>query len=119
MIPAVQPVTRFASIALLAVLLHLGGCSVSTSVRGQVIDQTETFKGTATGYFNGRGTLEVVSSHGLSCSGTFKYLDMSHGQGFFTCQDGRDGPFEFTSSGMSGVGYGYVGEARVEFTFGE
>jgi hypothetical protein len=120
MMPPVVPLAPpLALVAIAALLLQLGGCSVSTSVKGQVIDQTETFAGTATGYFNGRGTLEMVSSAGLTCSGTFKYLDANRGHGFFTCQDGRDGPFEFTSSGTSGVGYGYIGEARMEFTFGQ
>jgi hypothetical protein len=101
----------------LAVLL-LTGCQ-NASVHGRVQDTNESFHGTATGYFTGHGRLRVVSSKGATCTGRFRYIEDGRGLGKFTCEDGRGGPFEFTSSGTVGAGYGYLGDDLMTFEFGQ
>lgn len=106
-----------------AVLVLLGAatlsaCSVTLPVHGQVQNSDETFTGTATGGLSGSGTLTIVSSKGATCSGNFVYVTERTGQGVFTCSDGRTGPFNFVSTGMSGTGYGDLGGQRFTFTFG-
>ena len=88
-------------------------------VRGQVQSADETFSGTATGYLDGTGTLEIVSSRGAVCKGNFVYVTSRQGEGVFECNDKRSGPFEFVSSGTRGTGKGDLGGQRFVFTFGE
>lgn len=96
----------------------LSGCSMTLPVRGQIQNSNETFTGTATGYMNGGGNLKVVSSKGAVCTGDFVYVTGRNGEGVFTCDDGRTGPFQFVSTGTSGTGYGDLGGQRFTFTFG-
>lgn len=96
----------------------LSACSVTLPVRGQIQNSDETFTGTATGGLSGGGTLTIVSNKGAHCSGNFVYVTGRTGQGVFTCDDGRTGPFQFASTGMSGTGYGDLGGQRFTFTFG-
>jgi hypothetical protein len=100
-----------------ATLLH--GCSMTLPVRGQVQNSPETFSGTATGYMDGSGNLKIVTSRGAVSSGNFVYVTRREGEGVFTCDDGRSGPFKFVSTGTSGTGYGDLGGQRLIFTFGE
>ena len=97
----------------------LSGCSMTLPVRGQIQNAGETFTGTATGYMNGGGNLSVVSSTGAVCKGDFVYVTRRQGEGIFTCDDGRSGPFQFVSTGTSGTGYGDLGGQRFTFTFGK
>lgn len=96
----------------------LTACSVTLPVRGQIQNSDETFTGTATGGLSGGGTLTIVSNKGARCTGDFVYVTGRTGQGVFTCNDGRSGPFQFASTGMSGTGYGDLGGQRFTFTFG-
>jgi hypothetical protein len=108
--------TRSLSVALVALLLS--ACSMTLPVQGQLQARNETFKGTATGYMNRSGVLTVTSSAGATCSGSFVYVTSRQGEGVFTCDDGRSGPFTFSSTGMSGVGSGTLNGDRFIFTFG-
>jgi hypothetical protein len=101
------------------VCLLSAGCSLTLPVKGQVINSTETFSGTATGYSDGAGTLELVSSRGTKCIGQFVYITPRNGQGTATCSDGRAGSFRFASTGTRGTGEGDFGSGKVIFTFGE
>ncbi len=103
---------------LVVVTAGLSACSVALPVRGQIQNSDETFTGTATGGLSGSGTLTIDSSKGAHCSGNFVYVTGRTGQGVFSCNDGRTGPFEFVSTGMSGTGYGDLGGQRFTFTFG-
>ncbi|KGU57230.1 hypothetical protein NY99_04735 [Xanthomonas phaseoli pv. phaseoli] len=96
----------------------LSACSITLPVRGQVQNSTETFTGTATGGMTGGGTLTIVSSNGPTCKGNFVYAERRRGEGVFSCNDGRTGPFQFVSTGTSGTGYGDLGGQRFTFTFG-
>ena len=96
----------------------LGGCSLTLPVRGTSELGDETFTGTATGYMDGAGTLEIASTKGLSCKGTFVYVTGRQGRGTFNCSNGQSGPFEFVSTGSRGTGTGNIGGRRFTFDFG-
>jgi hypothetical protein len=87
-------------------------------VRGVVQNSPETFTGTATGYMDGSGTLEIRSSRGATCTGNFVYVTKREGEGVFQCSDGRSGPFRFVSTGSKGTGQGTLGNENFTFTFG-
>jgi len=78
----------------------------------------ETFTGQATGYQNGSGTLEIVGTSGVKCTGNFVYVTPRQGEGVFQCSDGKSGPFRFVSTGTNGTGFGDIGGKRFTFTFG-
>ena len=104
----------------LAVLaIGLSACSLTLPVRGQVQNSDETFTGSATGYMDRSGNLSITSSKGTVCSGDFVYVTLRTGEGVFTCNDGRSGPFRFVSTGSRGTGYGSLGGQNLTFTFGE
>lgn len=96
----------------------LAGCSMTLPVQGQLANGEETFSGSATGYSDGAGTLEIKSNKGTSCKGTFVYVTRRDGKGTFNCSNGQSGPFEFVSSGTRGTGTGTLGGKPFTFTFG-
>lgn len=104
--------------AVVAVLPFLAACQMTLPVVGQANDGSESFKGSATGYADGSGTLTITTSRGRSCSGSFVYVNRRQGSGTFTCNDGSSGPFEFVSTGTRGTGTGYLGNKGFTFTFG-
>ena len=107
-------------VLILAVLaIGLSGCSLTLPVRGQVQNSDEAFTGSATGFMDGSGNLSIVTSKGTVCSGDFVYVTSRTGEGVFTCNDGRSGPFRFVSTGSRGTGYGSLGGQNLTFTFGE
>lgn len=110
---------KTAVIALTTASLLLAGCSMTLPVRSQVQKSDETFTGTATGYLDGGGNLTIVSNKGATCKGNFVYVSRRDGEGVFTCDDGRTGPFQFVSTGTRGTGYGDLGDQRFTFTFGK
>lgn len=87
-------------------------------VRGTMANGAETFQGTATGYADGGGTLQIRSNKGLTCTGNFVYETYRKGSGVFTCSNGQSGPFEFLSTGTRGTGTGTLGGKAFTFTFG-
>jgi hypothetical protein len=104
--------------ALGTAIVTLSGCSLTLPVRGQVSESAETFTGTATGYSDGAGDLTITTSRGVACTGAFVYVNRRQGEGTFTCNDGRTGPFSFVSTGQRGTGTGSLGGKPVTFTFG-
>lgn len=103
---------------LMACWLSLSGC-MTLPVSGKVDKTDEYFSGSATGDLFGSGTLNIVSTKNATCEGKFKYIDIpKFGKGFFVCNDGRSGPFQFTSDGVKGEGYGEMGDNRFSFVFG-
>ncbi|MCE1237991.1 MAG: hypothetical protein LWW93_16705 [Hyphomicrobiales bacterium] len=107
---------RLYAIAVAALLLT--GCSMTLPVQGVSEAGDETFTGSATGYLDGGGNLEIASSKGLKCSGTFVYVTRREGKGTFVCTNGLSGPFEFVSTGTRGTGTGHLGNRKFTFTFG-
>lgn len=96
----------------------LSGCSMTLAVQGTTETGDETFTGTATGYMDGGGNLQIVTNKGTSCNGQFVYVTHREGRGTFVCNDGRSGPFEFVSTGSHGTGTGALNGRRFTFTFG-
>jgi len=88
-------------------------------VHGQIQNSNETFNGTATGYMDGSGNLKITSTKGSTCNGDFVYVTSRQGEGVFTCNDGRTGPFNFVSTGSHGTGHGNLGKENFTFTFGK
>lgn len=105
------------TIALTAILVS--ACSMTLPVKGTVQNTNETFTGTATGYIDRSGVLTIVTSEGATCDGDFVYVTSRQGEGVFTCDDGRSGPFQFVSTGTKGTGHGDLGGERFTFTFGK
>ena len=99
-------------------LLLLSGCALTLPVTGQLSDGSETFIGDATGQLDGVGTLKITSSKGTKCSGDFVYVTERKGEGTFTCNDGRSGPFSFVSTGTRGTGTGQLAGQLFTFKFG-
>lgn len=97
----------------------LSACSMTLPVRGQIQGSDELFTGTATGRMDGGGELTIVSNKGATCKGSFVYTTKRNGEGVFSCDDGRTGPFQFVSTGTRGTGYGDLGGQRFTFTFGK
>jgi hypothetical protein len=100
-------------------LLSLTACSMTLPVTGQIQNSDEAFTGTATGYMDGGGNLQLVSNKGAACSGNFVYVTRRDGEGVFSCNDGRSGPFKFVSTGSRGTGHGDLSGQRFTFTFGK
>lgn len=101
-----------------AMLPGLAACSMTLPVTGSVEGTGETLSGKATGYVDGGGTLELVTSLGATCTGNFVYVTKREGEGVFNCSDGRSGPFRFVSTGTRGTGQGDFAGKRFTFTFG-
>ena len=101
-----------------ALALGLAGCTRTLDVTGQAVDGGETFIGSATGHLDGAGTIEMTSSRGVKCSGTFVYVTRRTGSGTFTCGNGESGAFDFVSTGSRGTATGRIGGRGVTFTFG-
>ena len=98
--------------------LGLTGCAMTLPLEGQTASGDEIFTGSATGYMDGGGTLELTSSKGRECSGTFVYTTGRTGEGTATCDDGQSGTFTFVSTGTRGTGKGVLGGKDFTFTFG-
>ena len=96
----------------------LSACSMTLPVTGQSVAGDETFSGSATGYMDGGGTLEIASNKGMKCSGSFVYETRRNGSGTFVCTNGQSGPFSFVSTGTRGTGTGNIGGRAFTFTFG-
>lgn len=92
--------------------------SLTLPVRGIVQNSEETFTGSATGYMDQSGTLDITSSLGTHCTGDFVYVTARTGEGVFQCNDGRSGPITFVSTGRRGTGHGTLGDQNFTFTFG-
>ena len=105
-------------LTLAALAIGLSACSLTLPVRGQIQNSDETFTGSATGYLGGSGNLTITSNKGTVCSGDFVYVTRREGEGVFTCDDGRSGPFQFVSTGSFGTGHGSLGGQIFTFTFG-
>lgn len=97
-----NPMKRVICLGLGALLL--AGCSMTLPVTGSLEDGSETFNGSATGHTDGAGELQITTSAGVTCRGTFVYVTQREGSGTFQCADGRSGPFTFVSTGSRGTG---------------
>src|SRR3990167_408638 len=104
---------------LLLAAAALAGCA-SVSVFGIVGDEDDLYTGSATGYLDRSGTIELTNAKGNRCSGDFAYGVGLTGQGLIACDDGQRAAISFTGlSSMSGFGSGTSSSGRpVAFTYG-
>jgi hypothetical protein len=96
----------------------LVGFGLTVPVEGISEAGDETFAGTATGHWNGEGTVDVVSDRGTRCSGTFTFVLDGPGKGAVDCSNGQSGTFAFRLRGFSGHGDGVLGRRRFRLRFG-
>lgn len=105
-------------VSIIGIVGLLTSCSMTLPASGRIVGTKETFKGEATGYLDGGGTLTLTSSRGAVCDGKFVYVSHRDGKGNFNCTDGRAGSFSFVSTGSSGLGEGIIGGKQFIFEFG-
>lgn len=106
---------------LLVAAAALAGCSATADVYGTVGDADDLYTGTATGYANRTGTIELKNTRGNRCSGDFAYYPgVLEGRGIIGCDDGQRATIRFTGmSPLSGYGVGTTGNGSpVSFTYG-
>lgn len=106
---------------ILAFALLATGCSATATVYGVVGDTDDLYTGTATGYMDRSGTIELRNTKGNRCSGAFSYYPgVLAGRGIIGCDDGQRAAIEFTGlSPLSGYGTGMSSNGRpVAFTYG-
>lgn len=101
----------------------LSGCASMLSATAPVIVilQDDLFTGTAVGYGDRTGTIDVVSAvnPNLRCVGNFAYIGSKTGRGDLRCNDGSTGVFQFNGLTMlSGYGFGATSRGGMSFTFG-
>lgn len=105
-------------LAILAVVPCLAGFGLTVPVEGVSEAGDETFVGTATGHWDGEGTVAVVSDRGIRCSGRFSFVLEGPGNGTVDCSNGQTGTFAFRLHGFSGHGEGVLGRKRFRLRFG-
>lgn len=105
-------------LAIVALVPCLAGFGLTVPVEGVSETGDETFVGTATGHWNGEGTVDVVSDRGIRCSGAFTFVLEGPGQGAIRCSNGQTGTFAFRLHGLSGQGEGMLGRRRFRLRFG-
>ncbi len=106
---------------LLVATAALAGCSVTADVYGIVGDAGDLYTGTATGYANRTGTIELKNTKGNRCSGDFAYYPgVLEGRGIIGCDDGQRAIIRFTGlSAVTGYGVGTSSNGSpVSFTYG-
>lgn len=99
-------------------LLFLFGCSLTLNVEGRFEDTAERLVGTATGYSDGSGKIQLVNGKGIKITGTFVYINARQGAGTLVSSDGQAGKFTFVSTGERGTGAGDLNGRPFVFTFG-
>jgi hypothetical protein len=105
---------------LLLVAASLAGCATAT-VYGTVGDRDDLYTGTAIGFLDRTGTIELTNTAGNRCSGNFAYYSgVLRGHGIVACDDGQRADIAFEGlTPLSGYGGGASGTGRpVTFTYG-
>ena len=91
--------------------------ALSVSAHARVGTDDNLYEGTATGYPDHTGTISMNNKKNNACTGTFRYVTQSYGDGIVRCDDGDSFEFRFTAlTTMSGHGSG-VSEKGVPFRF--
>jgi hypothetical protein len=79
------------------------------------------FVGTAVGYVNRTGAIDIQSvvNDSIRCVGEFRYTGAKTGTGSLNCNDGTSAELRFNSlSSISGYGYGNSTRGPASFTYG-
>lgn len=80
-------------------------------VQGRFDDGLQ-FQGVAIPKSTTTGTLRIVASDGLRCSGDYTYFSTSKGAGDVACADGQRGNFTMIAAGTSGTFEGTLNGRR-------
>lgn len=107
-------------VLLLLITASLAGCATAT-VYGIVGDEDDLYTGSATGYLDRSGTIELANTQGNKCKGDFSYYSgVLRGHGVIGCDDGQTARIVFEGlSSLSGYGVGVSSTGRrVAFTYG-
>jgi len=98
----------------------LAGCSVRADVTGLVGYDGELYTGTATGYLDRTGTIDLHTETGARCVGQYGYTGAKTGRGTLLCNDGQRVDIQFNSiTPLTGYGYGVSNTGKpVRFTYG-
>ena len=107
-------------VTLLAIAVAATGCATA-DVYGTVGDSEDLYSGSATGYVDRSGTIELKNSKGNVCRGDFAYYrGVREGHGILACDDGQRATIQFIGlSAVSGYGTGTSSNGgRVSFTYG-
>jgi len=81
----------------------------------------DLFVGTAIGYMDRTGTINITSALNpdLKCLGHFKYTGSQIGEGSMTCNDGTEARIQFNKlTNLSGYGLGTSTRGGISFTYG-
>lgn len=107
-------------IASVVLLISNSACSITVPVAGKTSDDSTLYAGTATGYLDRTGTLQMINPKGDKCEGDFVYTAHRAGKGSLRCSNGRRANFEFIgTSATSGYGSGKTADGvTVSFYFG-
>lgn len=118
------PIILFATLLLACGCANKSGASMgffSATAPVIAILQDDLFLGTAVGYMDRTGTIDITSqvNPSLKCIGNFRYTGSKVGIGRMTCNDGNIAEFQFNGlSTLSGYGFGRSNRGGVSFTFG-
>src|SRR5271169_6571513 len=95
-------------------LLALAACSFTHPVHG-VEDNGVQFLGTATGYLNGDGDIQMTTDDGRNCTGTYHWTGSSeaaNANGTFQCDGGVTGTFASEGTAASSTGFGRTSDGH-------
>lgn len=102
-----------------SLLTVAAGCSATMPVTARLGDGSETFTGSGqAGLTTGAPFTMVSGSNGATCTGGFDMKSLTGGSGAFTCDDGRSGSFNWTSSGARLSGVGTISGKPITITMG-
>lgn len=122
-----KPSTLVAAVASAALF---SGCANQSGARMGLFSATapvlailadDLFTGTAVGYADRTGTIDITSSvtPDLRCIGSFRYTGSSTGVAQVKCNDGAEAVLNFNSLSMlSGYGIGKSTRGPASFTYG-
>lgn len=114
-------ISKYAKTVILIMLaLSISACSITVPVAGKTSDDSTLYVGTATGYMDRTGTLNMINPKGDKCEGDFVYTAPRAGHGALKCTNGRSANFDFIgTSATSGYGFGKTADGvTVSFYFG-
>ena len=99
-----------------------GGLPAIIALRGELIEGGLEIRGVLLVAAAGGGTIHAARSDGVSCTGSFRYLDAggTSGSGRLSCGGGRNGDFWFARDGANLLACGILdGRAAFRFVAGE
>lgn len=91
---------------------------ITLPASAELLDGSEQFSGFIEGAAYGDGSVFLSSSLGSQCLGQYSHNNKQLGAGEFKCDDGREGSFDFISTGTFAEGAGEIAGNRFLFRVG-